>query len=69
VDIQLKQHNEWTIVELTQKNIPVDDASKKSIRLGCDSGWSFYLVNLKSIYEGGIDLRNKNEELSVLINN
>ncbi len=56
------------MVELTQKNIPTDDESKQDIRLGCDSGWSFFLVNLKSIYEGGLDLRNKNADLKRMIN-
>ncbi len=68
VDINLKEHGEYIIVELTQKNIPTDDESKKGIRLGCDNGWSFFLVNLKSVYEGGLDLRNKNPELKAMIN-
>jgi len=56
------------VVSLTQKNIPTDDQNKINTRLGCDSGWSFYLVNLKSIYEGGLDLRNKNEKLKSMLN-
>jgi len=56
------------IVKLTQKNIPTDDVSKRNIRLGCESGWSFYLLNLKSIYEGGVDLRNKNPEFIGMLN-
>jgi hypothetical protein len=31
------------------------------------SGWSFFMVNLKSILENGYDLRNKNEELKNVI--
>ena len=69
VDVKLLQYNEHVIVELTQKNIPTDDESKQSIRLGCDSGWSFFLMNLKSVYEGGLDLRNKNADLKGMINN
>ena len=69
VDIKLSQQNEYVLVELTQKNIPIDDESKRGIRLGCDSGWSFFLVNLKSVYEGGLDLRNKNTDLKGMINN
>lgn len=68
VDIRLTSQGEYIIVELTQKNIPTDDVSKKDIRLGCDSGWSFYLVNLKSVYEGGHDLRNKNPDLKGMLN-
>jgi uncharacterized protein YndB with AHSA1/START domain len=69
VDIQLKTTGEFTEVVLTQKNIPTDDQSKRSIRLGCHGGWSFYLVNLKSVYEGGLDLRNKDERFKGLVNN
>ena len=69
VDIKLSTQNDHVIVELTQKNIPTDDDSKKGIRLGCDSGWSFYLVNLKSIYESEHDLRNKNPDFKGMLNN
>jgi len=69
VDIKLSIIDQYVIVELTQKNIPTDDNSKQGIRLGCDSGWSFFLVNLKSVYEGGIDLRNKDISLKGMLNN
>lgn len=69
VDVQLSTLDEYVIVELTQKNIPIDDNSKQNIRLGCHTGWSFYLVNLKSVYEGGLDLRNKETKLKVMMNN
>lgn len=68
VDIVLTTQDEYVIVELTQKNIPTDDNSKQQIRLGCDSGWSFYLVNLKSVYEGGLDLRDKDSRLEGMMN-
>lgn len=69
VEIKLTQHQNDVIVQLTQSNIPTDNKSKRGIRLGCDTGWSFFLVNLKSVYEGGIDLRNKNENLKGMLNN
>lgn len=69
VDVILEEFEGKTIVALTQKNIPTDDASKKEIRLGCDHGWSFYLVNLKSVHEGGLDLRNKDPNLKPMLNN
>ncbi len=68
VEIKLEQVNEEVLVTLTQSNIPTDDKSKKDIRLGCYEGWSFYMVNLKSIYEGGLDLRNMNDQLKGVIN-
>ncbi len=69
VDIKLTAENDYVIVELTQKNIPTDDNSKQGIRLGCDSGWSFFLINLKSVYEGGLDLRNKDSNFKGMVNN
>lgn len=69
VDIKLTHKDGYTIVVLRHYNIPLDDDAKQSIRLGCASGWAFYLVNLKSIYEGGLDLRNKDERLQPMINN
>jgi hypothetical protein len=68
VTIKLSEFNEYIIVELTQNNIPTDDESKANVRLDCDTGWSFYLVNLKSVYEGGSDLRNKDPKLKGMLN-
>jgi uncharacterized protein YndB with AHSA1/START domain len=69
VDIKLSEANGYTIVELRHHNIPTDDYSKQYIRLGCSNGWHFYLTNLKSVYEGGLDLRNKDSNLNPMINN
>jgi len=69
VDVLLKEKGEYTILTLIHHNIPENDKSKQFVRLGCSNGWTFYLTNLKSVYEGGIDLRNKNPELGVMINN
>jgi uncharacterized protein YndB with AHSA1/START domain len=57
-----------TIVMLTQDKIPTDDKGKVSYHLGCLTGWTFYLTNLKSVMEGGIDLRNKNPALVNMVN-
>jgi uncharacterized protein YndB with AHSA1/START domain len=56
------------MVELTQEEIPTDEASIVNLHLGCTRGWTFYLTNLKSILEGGIDLRNRNVLLGDVIN-
>ncbi|MDR7211939.1 SRPBCC domain-containing protein [Flavobacterium piscis] len=69
VDIKLSEANSYTIVELRHHNIPTDEYSKQYIRLGCSNGWHFYLTNLKSVYEGGLDLRNKDSNLNPMINN
>jgi len=69
VDIKLSEENGYTLIELRHHNIPTDDNSKQYIRLGCSNGWHFYLTNLKSVYEGGLDLRNKDSNLNPMINN
>lgn len=68
VTVAIKEENGETIVELTQDNIPLDETSKVNYHLGCMEGWTFYLANLKSVMEGGIDLRNKNPELTKVVN-
>lgn len=57
-----------TIMELAQDCIPTDDTGKHYWHVGCKTGWTFYLANLKSLYEGGIDLRNKNDKLQQMLN-
>ena len=69
VHVQLSEQNAQILVELTQSAIPLDDNSKQSIRLGCAFGWTFYLLNLKSVLEGGLDLRNKDTQLVGVVNN
>lgn len=69
VEVTLKEQDDYVIVELTHSNIPDTDHARQYIRLGCASGWAFYLVNLKSVYEGGLDLRNKDSRLQPMINN
>ena len=57
-----------TIVMLTQEKIPTDVKGKVSYHIGCLTGWTFYLANLKSVLEGGVDLRNKNNTLVNMVN-
>jgi hypothetical protein len=66
--VTITQEEKETIVELAQENIPTDDQGKQQWHIGCKTGWTFYLANLKSLLEGGIDLRNKNERLKNMIN-
>ena len=69
VKVQLSIEKNQVLVELIQTEIPLDNNSKENIRLGCAFGWTFYLLNLKSILEGGLDLRNKDTDLIGVINN
>lgn len=64
VTVSIESKNGLTIVELTQENIPQESDPSKNLFVQCQIGWTFYLANLKSIIEGGIDLRNKRLEVS-----
>jgi hypothetical protein len=66
--VTIKQESNYNMVELIQSDIPTDDDGKMNWHLGCKTGWTFYLANLKSMAEGGIDLRNKDEQLKNMIN-
>lgn len=56
-----------TMCELLQTDIPTDEQGREHYHIGCCKGWLFYLTNLKSILEGGIDLRNRDVELQDVI--
>ncbi|MGQ0738352.1 MAG: SRPBCC family protein [Bacteroidota bacterium] len=66
--VTIKEENGQTLVELVQDEIPDDEQGRQYYQLGCKTGWTFYLANLKSLLEGGIDLRNRNENLKNVIN-
>ncbi len=59
VSLNIKSSNALTNVEWTQENIKEEPDPSKNLFVQCQTGWTFYLANLKSIVEGGIDLRNK----------
>jgi uncharacterized protein YndB with AHSA1/START domain len=68
VTVNVKTERGETICELIQERIPFSDDITDNLYILCGEGWTFYLTNLKSILEGGIDLRNKNMELTKLVN-
>ena len=68
VEVIITTEQEECKVSLRQYNIPRDEAGKTNFHIGCTEGWVFYMANLKSIMEGGIDLRNKNPGIKKVIN-
>lgn len=66
--VKIYADQEKNIVELEQDNIPTDEHGRQYWHVGCKTGWTFYLANMKSLYEGGIDLRNKNERMQEMLN-
>jgi uncharacterized protein YndB with AHSA1/START domain len=67
VTICLYRECEETIVELVESGLPTDEETAMKHYVGDSKGWIFYLVNLKSVMEGGLDLRNRKEELKNVI--
>jgi hypothetical protein len=61
------EHGE-TIVELIESHLPTDEETMRKHYVGDSKGWIFYLTNLKSVLEGGLDLRNKNADIANVIN-
>ncbi|HYJ38832.1 MAG TPA: SRPBCC domain-containing protein [Chitinophagaceae bacterium] len=68
VTVNIKTERGETICELIQDRIPSSADLSDHLYVLCGEGWTFYLTNLKSILEGGIDLRNKNMELTRVVN-
>lgn len=68
VRVRIKQEKGETICELTQKMPQELIEDKQYYYIECGKGWTYYLTNLKSVLEGGLDLRNKNCELSKVVN-
>jgi hypothetical protein len=64
VTVELSSRNGISLIALTQENIPVESDPSKNLFVQCQIGWTFYMANLKSVIEGGIDLRNKKPEVS-----
>jgi uncharacterized protein YndB with AHSA1/START domain len=67
VTIFIYEESNETIVELVESDLPTDTESMLKHYVGDSRGWIFYLTNLKSLLEGGIDLRNRKLELTNVI--
>lgn len=66
--VRIYEEQGENIVELMQDEIPTDEHGMHYWHLGCKTGWTFYMSNMKSVYQGGIDLRNKKEGLQRMLN-
>ncbi|MEK7224760.1 MAG: SRPBCC domain-containing protein [Bacteroidota bacterium] len=67
VTVSIKQEEGETICELVQQMPMEDEKEQQHFYIECGKGWTFYLTNLKSMLEGGLDLRNKNPSLKQVI--
>lgn len=68
VTVSIKQEDGETICELMQQMPMEDEKEQQHFFIECGNGWTFYLANLKSILEGGNDLRNKNAAIRQVVN-
>lgn len=66
--VNIRPYGDEYIVQLTQENIPDTEEGRQNWHLGCKTGWTFYLANMKSVLEGGIDLRNRDMTMQELLN-
>lgn len=64
VTVEISSRNGVSLIELSQENIPEESDPSKNLFVQCQVGWTFYMANLKSVIEGGIDLRNKKLEVN-----
>lgn len=66
--VRIHEMADVILVDLVQDQIPETESGRMQYHVGCRTGWTFYLANLKSLQEGGIDLRNKNANLREMLN-
>lgn len=63
VTVEMKDMGEEvTEMSIAQTEIPTTEEGKQNYHVGCSTGWTFYRCNMKSILEGGIDIRNKGND-------
>lgn len=68
VAVTLSRMDGRTLLELMQTHTMPDIERKQDFYVSCSQAWTFYLTNLKSVYEGGLDLRERASVGAKLIN-
>lgn len=59
VKVELSSEDNYTVLSLTQYNIPTGEESRMNFHVGCRQAWSTWMLNLKSWLEHGILLHDK----------
>jgi uncharacterized protein YndB with AHSA1/START domain len=62
ITVRISKDGKYSLVELIQNKIPTSAKGKIDSHMGCRTGWTFFLTNLKSVLEGGPDLRELDAE-------
>ena len=66
VEVSFGTVDGMTEVILIQRDIPLDEESFRNYYIGCNLGWSFWMVNLKAWLEHGIVLNERNMDFNEL---
>ena len=64
LEVKIKKHGSGSICELRQYNMKTGPKDRVNMHMGCKTGWVFFLTNLKSYLEHGIDLRSHDKKRS-----
>jgi uncharacterized protein YndB with AHSA1/START domain len=64
VTVRFKKDGRGCICELHQYSMKTTPESKWNMHRGCIQGWTFFLTNLKSFLDHGIDLRSRDPDKS-----
>src|SRR5204862_7119324 len=56
VNVKVRKEDNEIVCELVQAMPMDDEKEQRHFYILCGKGWTFYLTNLKSILEGGLDL-------------
>lgn len=62
VNVKFKEKDGLTLIEIEQSNIADSEYGNVTYNLSCMVGWSYYMTNLRSIFESGFDYREKEME-------
>lgn len=68
VEFRAREHAGRSFVEIEQRMESSDLAFLQDVYVGCSEGWVFFLANLKSVLEGGHDLREFRPDVTGLVN-
>lgn len=68
IHLDFIEKGDRVLIELRQYQKHPELEDRKRVYVGCYGGWTYHLANLKSVYEGGLDLREKNPDIDNLIN-
>jgi uncharacterized protein YndB with AHSA1/START domain len=64
VTVVLHDYNSKQRIEVVQENMADNEYGHVTHNMSCHLGWSYFLTNLRSIYESGYDFREKEMDIA-----